>query len=263
MTAIGPFGPPPPPTFGPGTAASRLQSQQPGFGPPPITPPLLGGDIIGPPEAPVADLPGLGPLEAGGNILAVAGLVTAAIGSFYEAETQKFRLKSQALSLDFQQSIANINARAAEQDAAAIFAAGRRRRAQLTLQFGQVRGAQRVSTAARGIQAGVGSAAEIAASIRLATIVDALTVDANTFRAVSAARRRQIDFETQALLAGVSARNVRGSERSISPGLQAFTTLLGGAGGVASGFAQRSRFPGVTGVPRTSGVTQPRIGGRG
>jgi hypothetical protein len=225
-----------------------------------VTPPLLTG-------APLevladTDAPGLTDLEAGGNILAVAGLVTAAIGSFYQAESQKTQLKSQALSLDFQQNIANINARAAEQDAAAIFAAGRRRLAQITLRFGQVRGAQVTATAARGIQAGVGSAAEVAASIRLATIVDALTIDANTLRGIQAARRRQIQFENQALLAGVSARNVRGSERSISPGLQAFTTLLGGAGGVASGIAQRSRFPGAAGVPRTPGVTTQRIGGR-
>ena len=182
MTGIGPFGPPPPQTFGPPPA-------------PRITPAILGdpnqfaGESVGPPVAPVADKPGLTGLETGANVMAIAGLVTQAIGSFYAAETQKFQLKSQALSLDFEQSIANLNARAAEQDAVAIFAAGRRRRAQVGLQFGQVRAATRVSTAARGIQAGVGSAAEIAASVELASAVDALTIDANTFRAVSAARR--------------------------------------------------------------------------
>ena len=85
--------------------------------------------------------------------------------------------------------------------------------------------------------------------------VDALTMDANTFRAASAARRRAIDFRNQALLTGVSARNVRGSERSISPGLQAATTLLGGAGQVASGFAQRSRTPQARRTT-TAGVTR-------
>lgn len=251
MTGIGPFGPPPaaPSIFTP--EGQALQAQQPGFGPAPITPSLLGPD-----PAPVGDKAGLSGLEAGGNVLAVAGLVTQAIGSFYAAESQKFQLKSQALSLDFEQSIANINARAAEADAVAIFAAGRRRRAQIGLRFGQVKATTRVSAAARGIQAGVGSAAEVATSVELASAVDALTIDANTFRAVSAARRRAIDFRNQALLTGVSARNVRESGRSISPELQAFTTLLGGAGEVASGIAQRSRFPGVGGVPRTSGVTQ-------
>ncbi len=257
MTGIGPFGPP--------------QAPPPIFGPPPlnITPSILGDPNqfsapIGPPVAPTADKPGLTGLETGANVMAVAGLVTQAIGSFYQAETQKFQLKSQALSLDFEQSIANINARAAEQDAVAIFAAGRRRRSQVGLRFGQVRAATRVSAAARGVQAGVGSAGEIAASVELATAIDALTIDANTFRAVSAARRRAIDFRNQALLTGVSAQNVRGSERTISPGLQAFTTLLGGAGPVASGIAQRGRFPpGITGLPRTSGVTAAGVRGRG
>ena len=109
------------------------------------------------------------------------------------------------------------------------------------MQFGQVKAATRVSAAARGIQAGVGSAAEISASVELAASVDAMTIDINTLRQVSGARRRAIDFRNQALLTGVSAQNVRGSERSISPGLQAFTTLLGGAGEVASGIAQRGR----------------------
>ena len=263
MTAIGPFGPVDAGPFRPSEGAAAVPGgpfrPSEGVG---VTPPLLTGDFIGPPEAPKVDDPGLTGLEAGGNILAVAGLVTAAIGSFYEAESQKFRLKSQALSLDFQRNIANINARAAEQDVAAIFAAGRRRLAQRTLQLGQVRGAQVTATAARGIQAGRGSAAEIAASIRLATIVDALTIDANTFRAASAARRRQVAFENQALLAGVSAQNVRGSERSIIPGLQAFTTLLGGAGPLASGIAQRSRTPLAAAGLRTAGVTAAGIGPR-
>ena len=252
MSSIGPFGPVDA-IFKPSSGAGIAVPGGPfrpseGVG---LTPPLLGGE-----DAAVTDKPGLTGLETGANVLAVAGLVTQAIGTFYAAETQKFQLKSQALTLDFEQSIANLNARAAEQDAVAIFDAGRRRRSQVGLQFGQVRAATRVSAAARGIQAGVGSAAEIAASVELASAVDALTIDANTFRAVSAARRRAVDFRNQALLTGVSARNVRGSERSISPGLQAFTTFLGGAGGIASGIAQRSRFPGVAGVPRTPGVTQ-------
>ena len=240
---ISPLSQGPPSTFTPEQQA--LQASQPGFGPAPITPTLLG-----PEPAPVSDLRGL---ETTANVLAVAGLVTSAIGSFYAAESQKSQLKSQRLSAEFAESIANLNARAAEADAVAIFAAGRRRRAQVGLKFGQVKGATVVSAAARGVQAGVGSAAEIAASVELASQVDALTIDANTFRATSAARRRAIDFRNQALLAGVSAQNLRGSERGISPGLQAFTTLLGGAGPVASGIAQRSRGPAAS--ARSRGVT--------
>ena len=243
---IGPFGQDSPDIFGPPPPA-------------PVSVPSILGDPnqfdspIGPPVAPTGDLPGLGAVETGGNILAVAGLVTSAIGSFYAAESQKSQLKSQAMTAEFAGSIANINARAAEADAVAIFAAGRRRSSQTGLKFGQIKAATRVSAAARGIQAGVGSAGEIATSVDLVSQVELLTIDANAFRAASAARRRAVDFRNQALLSGVSAENLRSSGRSISPGLQAFTTLLGGAGPLASGFAQRSRGPAARG--RSRGVT--------
>lgn len=207
-----------------------------------VTPPLLGGlktDVA----TAAAPGEGLGGLKTGAGILQIAGLTAQAIGSFYEAESQKYQLKSQALTLDFRRSISNINARAAEADASAIFEAGRRRRAQATLRLGQVRGAQRVSAAARGVQAGVGSAAEVLASTDLAVAVDAYAIDANTFRATSAARRRAVDLRNQTLLTGVAAENVRDTRRSISPALQAGTTLLGGAGRVGASFAQRSRGP--------------------
>lgn len=180
-------------------------------------------------------------LESGGNVLAVAGLVTQAIGSFYSAKSQQFQLESDALSLDFQQSISNLNARASERDAAAILEAGRQRKALVTLRFGQIRGQQRASTAARGIAGGVGSAAEVAASTELAKDLDAFTIDANAFRQASAARLQAVNQRNRAELLGVSARNLRRSAGAIIPGLSAATTLLGGAGGVASGIAQRSR----------------------
>ncbi len=72
MTGIGPFGP--------GESIFRpsegVQAS--------ITPSILGGpnEFGGPPEAPVADKPGLRGIETGGNVLAIAGLVTQAIGNF-------------------------------------------------------------------------------------------------------------------------------------------------------------------------------------
>ncbi len=207
-----------------------------------ITPPLLGDPNqfaapIGPPAAGAAG--DLSALEAGGGVLQIAGVVVQAVGAFYAAESQKYQLKSNALTLEFESSIASINARAAEADVAAIFEAGRRRRAAVTLRFGQIKARQRVSTAGRGIQAGVGSAAEVATSIELATTVDAYAIDANTFRAVQAGRRRALDLRNRALLTGVSARNVREAGRGISPGLAAATSLLGGAADTAQSFARR------------------------
>jgi len=179
-------------------------------------------------------------LETFGNVSQIAGTVNQAIGGFFEAEAQRGELKSQALSFDFQKSIANINARAAEQDAHAFIEAGRRQRALSTLRAGQVAGDTRAAQAASGIQAGVGSAAEVRTSQEFTKELDAFAIDANAFRQASAARRRAVDLRNQAQLARVSAENVRGLRRSISPALAAGTTLLSGSADVARSFASNS-----------------------
>jgi hypothetical protein len=166
--------------------------------------------------------------------MSIAGALTGAIGSFYSAKNQQYQLKSQALSLEFERSIANINARAAELDAKHILEAGRHQKALVTLQAGQVKASQRVSQAAAGIQGGVGSAAEVLASTELAKRLDSLTIDANTARAAMAARSRAVNFQNQSLLTGVSAQNLRDSAGSISPFMAAGTSLLGSASRVAS-----------------------------
>jgi hypothetical protein len=174
--------------------------------------------------------------------LAIAGAASSAIGSWYAVDAQKGELRSQALSLDFQASVANINARSAEIDAAAIRAAGRRSRGLLTLAAGQERGRAVVSQASRGLRAGSGTTAETLASLAFAKESDALTIDANTFRAESAARRRAIDFRNQGRFARVSAQNARDTAGSLSPGLAAATSLLGSAGRVSGQFARNSRL---------------------
>ncbi len=180
-------------------------------------------------------------LGSAGPILSIAGALTGALGAFYSAKADQYRLRSQALDLEFESSIANINARQAELDAESIFEAGAREKALRTLQFGQVKGAARASQAARGIQAGVGSAAEVQASIDFARELDAFTIDANTVRAAGEARRRAVDQRNAALLSRVSAQNIRSAAGSISPGLAAAGSLLGSAPLVASQFAAFER----------------------
>lgn len=177
-----------------------------------------------------------------GLLTAGTGALISSIGSFYAAKTAQYKHQSDALSLDFQQTISNINARAAEFDAEQALEAGQQRKALATLRFGQLKAESRVSAAARGVQGGVGSAAEVQASIEFAKDVDAFTIDANAFREARAARRRALDFRTQAGAAGVGAANARGSARTLNPRLAAFTTALGGAGRVAGDFARNRRL---------------------
>lgn len=183
-----------------------------------------------------------GGLGSFGSIISLAGMVTSAIGGFYSAKSAQYSAESQALDLEFRSSMANINARLAEQDASFLMEAGRRRRLLSTMRAGAVKGQQRASQGARGIQAGVGSAAESLASTEYAKELDAYTIDANTFREVSAARMRGVNFQNEALLTGVSAQNVRRTAASINPALDAFTQLIGGAGRFARNEFQRRRL---------------------
>ena len=87
--------------------------------------------------------------------------------------------------------------------------------------------------AAAGIQGGVGSAAEVVASIDLAKETDQLAITKNAVRAASAARTGRVAQMNQAMLSGVSAVNLRSSASSMSAGLAAGTSLLGSAGAVS------------------------------
>jgi len=190
----------------------------------------------------VPDIPnptggGYSGLSEFGGVLAVAGLVQQAIGAFYSAKSAQYQAKAAASTADFERSIANINARSAELEAESILTAGQREAGRLQLGYRETKGSQRVSQAAAGIQAGVGSAAEVQATTEIAKEIDSLAITANSVRAANAARARATEFRNRGLLAGVSAANLRGSAHSISPGLAAGTSLLGGAGTVASQWA--------------------------
>lgn len=177
-----------------------------------------------------------------GSMLSVFGALTGALGSFYSAKSQQYQLKSAAMNADFQQSMANINARGAEKQAQMILEAGQREAARYSLQAGAAKSSYAASQAARGVQAGVGSAAEIAASQEYIKAADLMTIDVNAAREAAAARMQKVNYQTQGAMAGASAANMRATARSINPLMQASTTLLGGAASFASQYAQDRRW---------------------
>jgi hypothetical protein len=174
-------------------------------------------------------------------------MLTGAIGSFYAAKSQQYELRSQQLSLEYQQNIANLNARLAEADARAIIEAGHHAVGLSTLRAGQIEAANRAATAARGVQAGVGSAAEVQASLAFARESDAITIDANAARQAAQARLRAVDLSNRGLLAGVSASNIRRTASGISPGLAGFTSLLSGTSRIAGQQARSRRLQSLFG----------------
>lgn len=182
---------------------------------------------------------GGGGLELSGQITAISGALVSSIGAFYAVDAQKYNLRSEALNLAFQGSIAGINAQIAEQDANALLRAGQQEKALSTLRFGQVKAASRAVQGASGLQAGVGSAGEIQASIELAKDLDSMTIESNALRAAGAARLQAVNLRNRAMLARVSAASARRFSSTLSPGLAALTSLIGGAGQVTSSFLSR------------------------
>lgn len=194
--------------------------------------------MVGPPNKP-SGAAGASGLSNFSNVMAVAGAAVSSIGAFFSASSTRYAGRSQALNLEFEASIAGVNAELAERSAATAIRAGRQTKAAVTEQFGQIRSSAQVTQAASGLQAGVGSSAEVLASIELAKARESSTIDMNTVRAVNAARMQAVDLRNRALLNRVSAHNLRTQANNISPWLAGATSLIGAAGPVASQFLSK------------------------
>ena len=170
---------------------------------------------------------GASAMSAAGPALMIAGMVSGAIGSYYSAKNQKIQLEGQA-RLD------EINARIAELGAQQELLRGEKEVGQISMQAGRLKSAQRVALAANGVDLGEGNAAELQASTDLMKEIDMNTVQANAIRSAWG-------YRTQGVNAVNSAIARRATGAGISPGGQAFTTLLGSAGQVAGSWYQMTK----------------------
>lgn len=163
---------------------------------------------------------------------AAAGLN--ALGSFYDAKTQQYGLQSRAVQAEYQASTSSINARQAELDAQRILQAGRRRQGVLGLQAAQVAGATRAQAGAAGIEAGVGSAVETAASNRLAYEIDTREVNLATVGAAAAARTEAQNQRNQSLFSLTESAAFRRAASKINPRLIALRSFAGSTSRIGS-----------------------------
>lgn len=183
-------------------------------------------------------------LATAGGILSIGGALMGAVGSFYEAKNLQIQLRSQALSEDYRGFMANLDARAAEREAQEILLASEQQIGLLGLQAAQARGSRTADVGAAGIQAGVGSAAEVAASQRLAQRLDAMALRTTAARQAGEARMRGVNAQSRAGLAAVSGENLRASARTMNPLASASTSLLGAASQAANYWAYSRRRSG-------------------
>ena len=162
------------------------------------------------------------------------GAVQSAVGAYYQAQSAKYQLQSQQLGFEFNQKMADINARQMENQAQFYMLQGERQIGTLTMRAGKIRSAQKASQAARGISLGYGSTAEEIATTDLMKETDAITINVNATRAAGAARTQRVNFENQSLLSSVSASNAGATANLVNPWASAGTSMLQSASTVAS-----------------------------
>ena len=110
-----------------------------------------------------------------------------------------------------------------------------------TMRAGQQMATYRTALAARGGQAGEGSAGEVMATAMIMKDIDRMTINSNTVRAAEAERMKKVGYANQSSLLGVSADNLNLSAGTISPINAATTSLLGGGAQVASSWYAMNR----------------------
>ncbi len=149
-----------------------------------------------------------------------AGALMQTFAAFAGAQNQKAMLRGQA-------EIADINAGMAERAAQAALFGGQREEQRSRLATAQLKGTQKATLAANGVDLGEGTAARLLTTTDVMGEIDANTIAANAVRSAWG-------YRTQAAGYKLDAVGKRAAAGAISPGLAAATTLLTGASSVAA-----------------------------
>lgn len=167
------------------------------------------------------------------------GAAMGAVGAYFGAQSQQTALNGQA-------AIADINAKQSELSAQQELYKGNAAVAQVTQRAGMIKGSQRASMAANGIDLGSGSAAEVLTGTDIMKEQDANTLTANAVRAAWGYRTQGTNFQNEALMK-------RASADSINPLMAGATSLLGSAGSIAQSWYQMNKFGALNGGASASG----------
>lgn len=166
------------------------------------------------------------------GISSITGTVQGMIGSYYAAETEKFKYKSMALGYEHKKDMAKINSRMLERQAQQVARAYNRQIMIKTMQAGQRRGKATASAAARGGSLGYGSTANLFASDELMKEIDKITMNTNKVQAMNEARMRKVNMDIRGTMLGVSQAGTLANASTVSPFLNMSSTLLTGIGDV-------------------------------
>lgn len=183
--------------------------------------------------------------------MAIASLAASGFGAGAQTAGSFFAAKSAKSSAEHRARMARINAKLAESDARASLARGERAEQAARMDTAQMKSAQRVGMAANGVDLTSETAAAVLTSTDYLGEVDANTIKANALREAWGHRIQATGMRGQA---GMYAAEAKG----ISPGMDAFGTLLTGASQVASGFSSMEQSGALA---RSEKTWEKRMGG--
>jgi len=168
----------------------------------------------------------LSPLGQAGIITQGFGAIQGMFAAGAKANFEKYKAKSAALNYQHQKDMALFNADMKESQAQHLAKTFNKRYQILTMQQGSRKSKRRVSLAARGGQAGVGSSKDVEVSQEILDTIDKLTMNSNKARAVSNKRLEAVGLAIQGDQYGLSAGNMFATASSISPLMNMSSSLL-------------------------------------
>lgn len=176
------------------------------------------------------------------------GAIASAIGSMYSAKSAKNNLKFQsemaALNAQHAKFVGDTNARIGEIGAESVLVQGQQQIGVLTLKSGKLKSSQRATMAANGIDLGEGNAAEVLASTDIMTEIDKNTLEANAVRSAWGYRMQGVNAKVagdqQALNYSTASNFNSVTSDAINPGMSGASSLISGAGNVASAWYKYS-----------------------
>jgi len=167
--------------------------------------------------------------------LGVSSMLTGIIGAGSQANTERYKARSAALNFEHQRDMAQLNKRMLESQAQHIGRAYNKQIAIRTMKAGQAISSSKASFAARGIQMGVGSTANVLASAEILKEIDRLTMNTNKVKAMNTKRAQAVNMGIRSEMYGMSADNLFSTASTISPFMNMSSTFLTGASSIVSG----------------------------
>ena len=169
-----------------------------------------------------------------GGISSITGTVQGMIGSYYAAETEKFKYKSMALGYEHKKDMALFNMRQKESQAQHINNVFNKRYQIMTLKQGAQKSKGVVSIASRGGVRGVGSNLDAMVSSEILAEIDKMTMNTNKVRARENKRLEGVGVGIQGSMYGMSASNMFSTASQISPWMNMTSSLLTGGSSFVS-----------------------------